>query len=126
MAANCGDTRTFRCSRAIAGRSAYEITPPTTKPTVATTQPTEARFQVRRITASGEIVVTMRGGELRCDHILYDPITHLLTAYGTEKLDAVFSRTTAGPSQPIRAMEMQWDAKSDLPKITRMNAQFRK
>ena len=68
----------------------------------------------------------MRGGELRCDRIEYNPITHLLTAYGTETSDAVFSRTGPGVSQPIHAAEMQWDAKADLPKITRMSAQFRK
>ena len=98
----------------------------TTKPTAATSQPAETRFQVRRITARGNLIVTMRGGELRCDRIEYNPITHLLTAYGTETSDAVFSRTGPGVSQPIHAAEMQWDAKADLPKITRMSAQFRK
>lgn len=97
-----------------------------TKPTVATTQPNEPRFQVRRITARGNLIVTMRGGELQCDRIAYDPITHLLNAYGTEEVDVIFSRTGPGASQPIRALEMQWDAKSDLPKITKMNARFRK
>ena len=99
---------------------------PATQPIAATTKPTETRFQVRRITATGDLIVTLRGGELRCDHIVYNPITHLLTAYGTETADAVFSRTGLGVSQPIHALEMQWDAKSDLPKITKMNAQFRK
>ena len=98
----------------------------TTKPTTATSQPAEPKFQIRRITARGNLIVTMHGGELRCDHIDYDPLTHLLTAYGTETADAVFSRTGPGVSQPVHALEMQWDAKADLPRITRMSAQFRK
>jgi lipopolysaccharide export system protein LptA len=98
----------------------------TTKPaTRAATGPSEEKFQVRRITAKGNLIVTMKGGELRCDTIVYDPITHLLTARGTEDVDAVFTRNGPAGTQPIRAEEMQWDSKAELPRITKMRAQFR-
>lgn len=103
---------------------AAELEPaPATQPS---TQPTEPRYQVRRITGHGNIVVTMRGGELLADSFEYNPLTRVLIARGTENVDAVFSRAGAGASQPIRALEMQWDAKTDLPKITRASAQMRR
>jgi hypothetical protein len=103
---------------------AAELEPaPATQPS---TQPTEQRYQVRRITGHGNIVVTMRGGELFADSFEYNPVTRVLIARGTENVDAVFTRAGAGASQPIRALEMQWDAKTDLPKITRVSAQMRR
>jgi hypothetical protein len=99
---------------------------PATHP--ATTKPSEPRYQVRKVTASGHLLVTMKGGELIADSLVYDPVTRILIARGSDQSDALFTRAQVGRggTQPIRAQEMQWDAKSDLPKITRATAQLRK
>jgi lipopolysaccharide export system protein LptA len=104
--------------------------PPATQP-AATTKPNEPRYQVRQVIANGNLLVTMRGGELTADTIVYDPLTHILTARGNDRSDVVFTRAQsgrggAGGAQPIRAQEMQWDAQSDLPKITKVAARLRK
>jgi lipopolysaccharide export system protein LptA len=113
-----GDTATAELEPLAAGA--------TTNP--ATTKPTEPRYQVRKVTATGHLLVTMKGGELIADSLVYDPVTRILIARGSDRSDAVFTRAQVGPggTQPIRAQEMQWDAKSDLPKITRVSAQLRK
>jgi hypothetical protein len=88
----------------------------------------------------------MKGGELVCSWIEYNPITRILIAHGTPDADAVFTRTldatataiaatqpgnkaarsVLGGTQPIRAQELQWDAGADLPKITKGNATMRR
>jgi hypothetical protein len=111
--------------------------PPATQPTsipAPTTKPNEPRYQVRQVIANGTVLVTMRGGELTADTIVYDPLTHIMTARGNDRSDVVFTRAQAsgrgggggGGAQPIRAQEMQWDAQSDLPKITKVAARLRK
>jgi hypothetical protein len=116
-----GDTATAELEPVAAPPAA-----PTTR--AATTKPSEPRYQVRKVTASGHLLVTMKGGELIADSLVYDPVTRILIARGSDRSDAVFTRAQVGPggTQPIRAQEMQWDAKSDLPKITRATAQLRK
>ena len=88
------------------------------------TQPTEAKFQVRRIVAQGNLLVTLHGGQLQCDSIVYDPVTRLLTARGNDKIDAIFVRN--GSAAVMRAEEMQWDANAELPRIIKGRGSFRR
>ena len=82
--------------------------------------------QVKKFGATGNIIVTLRGGELKCHTVTFDPKTKILTARGSNTTDAIFTRNGAGLSQPLRAEEMQWDAASDLPKVTKISAQYRR
>lgn len=104
---------------------------PTTQPAAPATQGTtrpsgEIKIQVRKVTASSNVRVISRGIEMTAASMEYDPLTHILTARGTENNPVVWSRiqATARGHEPMKAIELQWNTQTDATKIIKAYTGF--
>ena len=79
----------------------------------------EMRMQAKLITARGHVVMQTRGNQLTALKMTYEPRTRVVTAYGDDRIPAIFTRTGAGATgaQPLRAKVLRYDMINDSIKM---------
>ncbi len=94
----------------------------------ATAPSTEQKLEIKHLTATGNLVVYVKGGILHADHLDYDPGAHLMRAFGSKTQPAVFEHDPAPGKSPQRmaADELVWDLLQSLPQAVGAKAELRK
>jgi hypothetical protein len=110
-------------------------TKPATQPTTravagAATQPSKkedrlSKVQLKRVTASGNLVFTGPGAEIHALYMEYDPHTHWLIARGNEQ-QLVDFRMANQPLGSKKAEEVHYNLESGEVQATKMSVQMRR
>ncbi len=85
---------------------------------VATTLPAqqEPAMQLKRLTADGHIIITRGPSSLSSEKIDYDPLTHWMTAHGTDEHPAFLD--DPDPRRSLVARDLQWNTQTWNIKMT--------
>jgi hypothetical protein len=105
------------------------LAPPAKSATrAANTEPdSDLHFQIKLVTCNGHVVLTRHGDQLMADHMVYNPLTHIVTARGEGRRPAVLTRSTpdGSPGQPSTADELQYNTVDGMLHVVKAAGSFR-